>query len=70
MRGTPTHQPAAFNLGVVNLQKGDLDVSNRWFRKAVELGPTIGSRHEGPTDAAATFIYSLSEEERRSHALR
>lgn len=40
LRGTPTHQPAAFNLGVVNLQKGDLDVSNRWFRKAVELGPS------------------------------
>ncbi len=46
VRGTPTHQPAAFNLGVVNLQKGDLDVSNRWFRKAVELGPTtdLGTR--------------------------
>jgi Tfp pilus assembly protein PilF len=40
LRGTPTHQPAAFNLGVVNLQKGDLEVSNRWFRKAVELGPS------------------------------
>ncbi len=39
LRGTPTHQPAAFNLGVVNLQKGELDASNRWFRKAVELGP-------------------------------
>ncbi len=39
LRGTPTHQPAAFNLGVVNLQKGELDISNRWFRKAVELGP-------------------------------
>lgn len=46
LRGTPTHQPAAFNLGVVNLQKGDLDISNRWFRKAVELGPTtdLGTR--------------------------
>jgi Tfp pilus assembly protein PilF len=39
LRGTPTHQPAAFNLGVVHLQKGELDISNRWFRKAVELGP-------------------------------
>jgi Tfp pilus assembly protein PilF/RNA polymerase subunit RPABC4/transcription elongation factor Spt4 len=46
LRGTPTHQPAAFNLGVVNLQKGDLDISNRWFRKAVELGPAtdLGTR--------------------------
>jgi cytochrome c-type biogenesis protein CcmH/NrfG len=39
LRGTPTHQPAAFNLGVVHLQQGELDISNRWFRKAVELGP-------------------------------
>lgn len=39
LRGTPTHQPAAFNLGVVHLQRGDLETSNRWFRKAVEMNP-------------------------------
>jgi len=32
-RGSPSHQPSAFNLGVVHLQKGDLENSNRWFAK-------------------------------------
>jgi len=36
-RSAPTHQPSAFNLGIVTLQMGDLETSNRWFRKAVEL---------------------------------
>ena len=39
-RGSPAHQPSAFNLGVVHLQKGDLENSNRWFRKAAELNAT------------------------------
>ncbi|MCC6397611.1 MAG: hypothetical protein IT282_11390 [Bacteroidetes bacterium] len=39
-RGSPTHQPSAFNLGVVHLQKGDLENSNRWFRRAAELNAT------------------------------
>jgi ribosomal protein L40E len=34
----PTHQPAAFNLGIVNLHMGNLEESNKWFRRAVELG--------------------------------
>jgi cytochrome c-type biogenesis protein CcmH/NrfG len=37
IRNTPTHQPAAFNLGVVNLTRGRLEESNTWFRKAVAL---------------------------------
>jgi tetratricopeptide (TPR) repeat protein len=37
-RSAPTHQPSAFNLGIVALQSGDLEASTRWFRKAVELG--------------------------------
>lgn len=37
IRNTPTHQPAAFNLGVVNLTRGRLEESNAWFRKAVAL---------------------------------
>ncbi len=37
IRNTPTHQPAAFNLGVVNLTRGQLEESNAWFRKAVAL---------------------------------
>jgi tetratricopeptide (TPR) repeat protein len=34
----PDHQPAAFNLGVINLTMGNVPESNRWFRRAVELG--------------------------------
>lgn len=33
----PSHQPAAFNLGIVNLFAGNVEESNRWFKKAVEL---------------------------------
>ena len=35
----PTHQPSAFNLGIVNLNAGNLEESNKWFRKTVELNP-------------------------------
>jgi tetratricopeptide (TPR) repeat protein len=31
------HQPAVFNLGVVNLRLGNLEESNKWFREAVHL---------------------------------
>jgi len=42
----PEHQAAAFNLGIVNLNAGDTDESNRWFRKAVEInqGSDLGTR--------------------------
>ena len=33
----PNHQPSAFNLGVVYLHLQDLEQSNRWFKKTVEL---------------------------------
>ncbi len=33
------HQPSAFNLGIVYLHLNDLDRSNTWFRKAVEINP-------------------------------
>ena len=33
----PTHQAAAFNLGIVFLQMGDLDSSNAWFKRCVSL---------------------------------
>jgi Flp pilus assembly protein TadD len=36
---SPTHQPAAFNLGIVNLHMGNLEESNKWFTRAVELDP-------------------------------
>ena len=37
--GHPTHQPAAFNLGIVNLNAGDFEESTKWFKKAVEINP-------------------------------
>jgi tetratricopeptide (TPR) repeat protein len=36
-RSSPTHQPAAFNLGIVNLNAGNLEESNKWMKKTVEL---------------------------------
>ena len=33
----PNHQQAAFNLGIVLLNTGDLAGSNRWFSRAVEI---------------------------------
>jgi Tfp pilus assembly protein PilF len=38
LKQSPTHQPAAFNLGIVNLQMGNLQASNDWLERAVELG--------------------------------
>ncbi len=45
-RDDPSHQPAVFNMGVVNLQMGNLDESNRWFREAVKINPNsdLGKR--------------------------
>jgi tetratricopeptide (TPR) repeat protein len=37
VKGSPTHQPSAFNLAVVYLHMGDIEESNRWFKRAVEL---------------------------------
>jgi len=33
------HQPSAFNLGIVYLHLNDLDRSNTWFKKALEINP-------------------------------
>ncbi len=35
----PTHQPAAFNLGIVNLNAGNFEESTAWFKKAVAIDP-------------------------------
>jgi tetratricopeptide (TPR) repeat protein len=37
LKRNPRHQPAAFNLGVVNLSMGNLEQSRTWFRKAADL---------------------------------
>jgi thioredoxin-like negative regulator of GroEL len=44
----PTHQPAAFNLGIVNLHMGNLEASNTWLKRAVEINRTseLGMRAE------------------------
>lgn len=34
---SPTHQPAAYNLGIVYLHLGNLDEADTWFKKALEL---------------------------------
>ena len=35
----PSHQPAAFNLGIVNLNAGNFEEANKWFKKAAEIDP-------------------------------
>ena len=35
----PKHQMATFNIGIVNLNQGNLQESNEWFKKTVALGP-------------------------------
>jgi len=45
-KANPNHQPAAFNLGIVNLNIGNLQESNKWFKRAVELNKNsdLGAR--------------------------
>lgn len=40
LQKNPLHQAAAFNLGIVNLHRGDLAASNRWLAKALALNKT------------------------------
>lgn len=49
LEGHPDHQPAAFNLGIVNLQMGNIEESNKWLKRAVELGKStpLGQRAQG-----------------------
>jgi len=35
----PKHQMATFNIGIVNLNQGNLQESNEWFKKTVALDP-------------------------------
>jgi tetratricopeptide (TPR) repeat protein len=55
LKGSPRHQPAAFNLGVVTLTLGDLEKSRAWFRKAVELDKSseLGMRAQKMLDQHA-----------------
>jgi len=42
----PDHQPALFNLGIVNLNAGNAKESTGWFKKAIEMNPNseLGKR--------------------------
>jgi len=46
IKTSPAHQPSAFNLAIVNLHMGNIEESNRWFKRAVELnkGSELGIR--------------------------
>lgn len=35
----PNHQMATFNLGVIQLSMGNLEVSKKWLQKAVDIDP-------------------------------
>ncbi len=37
VRNTPSHQPGAFNLGIVYLYSGNLEESNKWLKRTVDL---------------------------------
>jgi tetratricopeptide (TPR) repeat protein len=37
IKKSPNHQPAAFNLGIVYLNMGDVAESNKWFTRAVGI---------------------------------
>lgn len=39
----PRHQLAYFNLGIVSLHAGDIEESNSWFKKCVDLDPVSGT---------------------------
>ena len=49
LKANPKHQPGAFNLGVVYLYTGNMQQSNKWFSRAVELNPEsdLGKRAKG-----------------------
>lgn len=46
IQNNPNHQPAAFNLGIVNLNAGDMGEAAKWFAKAVAIDPNsdLGKR--------------------------
>lgn len=48
LRRTPDHQPAAFNLGIVNLTMGNIEESNKWLARAVAINKTsdLGKKAE------------------------
>lgn len=39
LKHDPKHQMAMYNIGIVNLNQGNLEQSNEWFRKAIALDP-------------------------------
>ncbi len=39
LKNDPKHQMATFNIGIVNLNQGNIQESNEWFKKTVALDP-------------------------------
>jgi tetratricopeptide (TPR) repeat protein len=56
-KANPRHQPAAFNLGIVNLHTGNVEESTRWFQKAVEINPSsdLGTRAKRLLEQHSSF---------------
>jgi cytochrome c-type biogenesis protein CcmH/NrfG len=56
-RANPKHQPAAFNLGIVNLHSGNAEESSRWFQKAVDINPNsdLGTRAKRLLEQHSSF---------------
>jgi cytochrome c-type biogenesis protein CcmH/NrfG len=46
LKKSPRHQSALFNLGIVNLQMGNIEASNSWFKRtaAVDSASALGQR--------------------------
>ncbi len=55
MKTSPTHQPGAFNLGIVYLYAGNVKESNKWFKKAIDVNPEsdLGKRAKDILDQHA-----------------
>lgn len=39
LKYNPKHQLGHFNLGIVNLQSGNMEVSRKWFKECIALNP-------------------------------
>jgi cytochrome c-type biogenesis protein CcmH/NrfG len=48
-KANPNHQSSAFNLGIVYLNKGDLEKSNRWLKQAVAINEHSELGHRAQT---------------------
>jgi cytochrome c-type biogenesis protein CcmH/NrfG len=54
-KGNPRHQPAAFNLGIVNLTMGNISQARAWFQKtvAIDKNSELGTKAQRMLDQHA-----------------